>query len=170
MSTVETFIKKLDDENLWKLYPTTIKELIKRGLATTRNLVGEYGEFIAINHYNKTRGLPKLQKAPASTKNVDALSRDGDRYSIKTITAPNKTTGVFYGLHPLGSSEINEKKFEYAIIVSIDKDFNLLKILQINWDVFIDNKKWHSRMTAWNLSISKKLVNSSKIIYENTKR
>ena len=119
MLNITTFIEKLENEQLWMLYPAMIKELKKRELIETRNLVGEYGEFRAINYYNNTVGLPKLQKAPAGTKNVDALSRDGDRYSIKTITFPNKTTGVFYGLHPI-IPEIATQK------VKISSPFNTL--------------------------------------------
>lgn len=36
-----------------------------------------------IDYYCKTRGLPKLQVAQPSTKNIDAISVNGDRYSIK---------------------------------------------------------------------------------------
>ena len=34
--------------------------------------------------------------APVGTENIDAISRKGDRYSIKSTSS--NTTGVFYGL------------------------------------------------------------------------
>ena len=54
-------------------------EMRKRGIAFS---VGGVGERLVIEHFQKTSGLPKLQAAPRGTKNVDALSRNGDRYSI----------------------------------------------------------------------------------------
>ena len=57
------------------------KEMKSRGLAFS---VGDIGELLAIEYFCNSKVLPNLQAAPAGTKNVDALSRDGDRYSIKT--------------------------------------------------------------------------------------
>ena len=54
------FLSKMSDESLWKLYPEMISELKKRKLITTRNLVGEYGEFLAINYYTKTKKILEL--------------------------------------------------------------------------------------------------------------
>ena len=46
--------KNLSDEELFDLYPELLKELKGRKLITTNNLVGEMGERVAINQYNKT--------------------------------------------------------------------------------------------------------------------
>lgn len=102
-------IEKIDDEMLWRSYGLVIKELKKRKLIRTRNIAGERGEQLAIQIYNSTPGEPNLQAAPEGTQNVDALSRKGDRYAIKTVTLPRKLTGVFYGLQPPESEE-NDKK------------------------------------------------------------
>ena len=83
-----------------------------------------------------------MQAAPEGTQNVDALSRKGERYSIKTITFPSATTGVFYGF--------GEKE---------DK-----KILELSWEVFLKYKRWHKTMRAWNLSVTQNLLNDAKII------
>ena len=40
--------------------------------------------------------MPNLSPAPVGAENIDAISRKGDRYSIKSTS--NNTTGVFYGL------------------------------------------------------------------------
>jgi len=48
-----------------------------------------------VAHFNDTPGLPNLQIAPPGTKNVDSLSRDGDRYSIKTVLNAKKTGTVY---------------------------------------------------------------------------
>lgn len=88
----------LPDEDLWTLYAYISLKLKERGLVRTRNIVGERGEFLAIKTYNETPGLAKLQAAPEGTQNVDAISRKGERYSIKTISEPGRLTGVFYGI------------------------------------------------------------------------
>jgi len=95
MEKIKSFLKELSDKDTWNAYALIIAELQKRKLIRTKNIVGERGEFLAIEFYNKTPGLPNLQAAPEGTQNVDALSRKGDRYSIKTISEPAKTTGVF---------------------------------------------------------------------------
>jgi hypothetical protein len=127
--------------------------------------LGDLGEYLVIQHYNKTSGLPKLQVAPPGTQNVDALSRKGDRYSIKATRGHG--TGVFYGLSDKDSKEINEKKFEYVIIAQFDDDYILKRILELDWEAFLKNKRWHSRMRAWNLGISKKLIADSKIVLDS---
>ena len=90
----------------------------------TNNITGERGEQLAISYYNKTLGLPKLQAAPKGTQNIDAISKKGERYTIKTLMLPNKTTGVFYGMGT-PDKPITEKVFEYLIIVVINEYYEL---------------------------------------------
>ena len=150
---------KCSDQELINFYFYWIQELKKRNIIRTKNIVGELGEFLAIKYYNETPGMPKLQAAPTSTKSIDAISIKGERYSIKTVTG--KTTGVFYGLN----EKNHEKLFEYVIIVIMNDDYSINKILEITWNTFLKYKRWHSRMNAWNLSITKKLVKESKVIF-----
>ena len=150
-------------------YSQTTKELKKREIVRTKNITGELGEYIAVDFYRKTAALPNLQFAPPSTENIDAISTKGERYSIKTITN-NGATGVFYGLPPLGSSKQPVQKFEYVIIVKLTDSFELERILELTWDEFLENKKWHSRMKAWNLSYSNKLIGSVQTIYSKEDR
>ena len=89
-------IKSLNDAEVINLYSDIIKELKARKIIRTKNVLGELGEYLAIQHYNNIPGLPKLQVAPVGTKNIDAISRDGDRYSIKSTSS--NTTGVFTGI------------------------------------------------------------------------
>lgn len=42
-------------------------------------------------------------------------------------------------------------------------------IIEISWENFLKYKHWHSRMNAWNLSITKKLIKDSKIIFQRKK-
>lgn len=156
-------LEKLDNEELWILYAETEQELKHRGLVRTRNIVGERGEFLAIDTYNKTKNLPKLQAAPQGTRNIDAISRDGERYSIKTITEPSIGTGVFHGLGDNDGS-IPEKSFEYLIIVQLYKNYKPKRILELDWNAFVKHKKWHSTMRAWTISLTKSVLSDSKII------
>ena len=156
--------EKMSHSEVIECYSQTTKELKKREIVRTKNITGELGEYIAVDYYNKTPNLPNLQFSPPSTENIDAISRKGERYSIKTITNMG-STGVFYGLPSLENDEVPNQKFEYVIIVKLTNDFALERILELTWDEFLLNKKWHSRMKAWNLSYSNKLINCVKNIY-----
>ena len=162
-------LQKLNNEELWLKYADIQSELKRRNLVRTNNIVGERGEFLAIEIYKSIRGLPNLQAAPKGTRNVDALSRNGERYSIKTITEPGNTTSVFYGIGERDDKIIPEKKFEYVIIVQIFRNYRPKRILEISWDQFLKFKKWHSTMKAWNISVTRNLLSEAKIILDNTK-
>jgi hypothetical protein len=158
-------ISKISDEDIWAIFAFIKKELRNRGLVRTNNIVGERGEFLAIKIYKNNPKLPNLQAAPEGTQNVDALSRKGERYTIKTISEPGRTTSVFYGCGNLGDSDKPEKKFEYAIIVIIDSDFKMAKMLELSWAVFLKYRKWHKTMRAWNLTITQELLKEANIIF-----
>jgi hypothetical protein len=160
-------VEKLTDENLWKAHGLIIKELKIRKLVRTRNIAGERGEQIAIDIYHNTPNEPKLQAAPAGTQNVDALSRKGERYAIKTVTLPRKLTGVFYGLNPPGSKEQEEKKFEHLIIAMINESFEPVEILECTWETFLKHKRWHKTMRAWNISVTSAFERDSRVVYKN---
>lgn len=157
----------LSDIELIAIYGEWIKELKNRQIIRTNNIVGEIGEYLGIKYYNETKGLPKLQVALTSTKSVDAISNRGERYTIKTTTS--RTTSVFYGINSPDDKRKQEKLFEYVIIVILNKNYCIEKILELNWDMFLKHKHWHSRMNAWNLIISEKLIKDSTIIYDSRK-
>jgi len=159
-------LEELNNEELWLEYSDIQQELRKRGLVRTNNMVGERGEFLAIETYNSISGLPNLQAAPEGTQNVNALSRKGERYSIKTISESGTNTGVFYGIGEKDDEYIPEKKFEYVIIVQLYKNYRPKRILELNWETFLKNKRWHSTMRAWNLSVTKALLEDAKIILD----
>ncbi|MFC1453065.1 hypothetical protein ACFLSJ_06925, partial [Verrucomicrobiota bacterium] len=116
-------------------------------------------------HYNGTPGLPTLQAAPAGTRNVDAISRNGERYSIKSTRSNG--TGAFYGLGDPESKEVDKQKFEYVVIVQFFDNFKVRRILELTWDQFIKHKRWHSRIRAWALGMSKKTIADARIIVDN---
>lgn len=153
----------LSAEDLIKIYSKVIKELKVKGIIRTNNVIGELGEYLAIKYYNDTPNLPNLSPAPIGTENIDAISRKGERYSIKSTS--KNVTGVFYGLEPKGSEVIDVQKFEYVILCKFDDNYNLTTILEMDWHTFLKNKRWHSRMKAWNLALTKGLEEQCKKIY-----
>jgi len=154
---------ELDDFKLVNLYGELLKELKNREIIRTNNIVGEIGEYLTIDYYSKTRGLPRLAKAPISTKSIDAISDKGERYAIKTTTG--NTTGVFYGLPPKGDNMQPKQTFEYVAIVILDGNYDLQEIIELSWQQFLTNKKWHSTMKAWNITVTKKLRAEGKIVF-----
>jgi len=151
------FFLKLKNSEVWDIYALSKHELKKRNLVRTGNIVGERGEFLAIEYFNGTSGLSNLQAAPEGTQNVDALSRRGERYSIKTITEPGRTTGVFYGCGNKDDKNLPDQKFEFVLVVIIGKNLELKHIYEFTWKQFLNHRKWHSTMKAWSLSITKKI-------------
>tara|TARA_Y100001949_G_scaffold87992_1_gene74381 strand:- start:49 stop:534 length:486 start_codon:yes stop_codon:yes gene_type:complete len=157
-------IGKLSTEEIYKLYPKILRELKKRGVIRSNNLVGEIGEYLAVSHYTENPKFPNLIRADVTTKNIDAISRDGERYSIKTVTGTS--TGTFWGLQPPSSEKKDEKKFEYVVIVIFDKEnLDVKNILEIDWDQFLEIKRWHSWMKAWNIPVNAKLMKMAKKVF-----
>lgn len=157
-------IENFTIDELWALYGEVNNRLKDTGDIRSRNITGDRGEQLAISFYNSIKNLPKLQLAPPSTKNIDAISVKGERYSIKTVTHPNKTTGVFHG-YGSPDNPVREKMFEYLIVVVIDS-YQPKLILEIKWEDFYELKKWHSTMRAYNISLTKNVLDRSKIIYK----
>jgi hypothetical protein len=155
--------KELSNSELIESYPFLLEELRARKIIRSKNVIGDLGEYLAIDFYNKTAGLPNLQVAPAGTQNVDALSRKGERYSIKATTG--NVTGVFYGF-PENPTEMPDKKFEYVIVVKFSKNYELEQINELTWDDFLKYKRWHSRMRAWNLPVTKEVLLNTKKVYK----
>jgi len=78
----------LNNDKLIKLRIDIEKEMSLREISFS---VGEIGEALVIDHFKSNPKLPNLIEAPKGAKNVDALSRDGERYSIKTQKKAKKT-------------------------------------------------------------------------------
>ena len=167
-------LEKLSVEELVQLLSPSsdvVKELYKRNVLRTKNTVGELGEYFAIKFYNKidknkyevSKKLPNLTLAGETTKNVDALSRDGKIYSIKCVSSPNGTTGSFWDPDAINA---NKKTFDYLIIVILDEQYQVDKILELSWDDFFKYKKFNKRMNNFNISITKQLTEKFKVIFK----
>lgn len=156
-SSFRSALSKMLDEELILVRTSLRAEMRKRGIADS---VGAVGEQLVIEHFRKTPGLPKLQSAPRGTKNVDALSRNGDRFSIKTVCDGSKT-GTIYP-----EADDREKQlFEYVLIVKLSEDWSLESIHQLSWAEFVKVRSWDKRMNAWYVGISARTLTAAKLIY-----
>lgn len=149
--------KSLTTKDLISLRIETEKELTLRGISFS---VGEVGEELAINYFCSKPGLPNLINAPIGAKNVDALSRDGDRYSIKT-TQKGKKTGTIYP----DSNNPDKQLFEFLLVVKLSKELNLESIHRFSWEKFLEIRAWDKRMNAWYVPTSKKRLEFGECIF-----
>jgi hypothetical protein len=151
----------MSDDELVLLRAGLDAEMRKRNIAFS---VGGVGERLVIEHFRKTSGLPKLQAAPRGTKNVDALSRNGDRYTIKARCNASKAqkTGAIYQ-----SKEDKDKQmFEYLLIALLAEDWSLESIHQLTWNDFLKVRSWDTRMSAWYVPISQRTLGAAQLIYQ----
>lgn len=138
-------MEQLSDNDLIQLRVEIDRELARRGIVLS---VGEIGETLVISYFNSTAGLPNLLAAPRGAKNIDAISRDGDRYSIKSIQKAKKT-GTIYP----DSKDNNKQLFEYLIVAKISEDFRLKAIHRFSWEQFLMVRAWDKRMNAWYIPV-----------------
>lgn len=148
---------------LIQIYGELLSKMREKQLIRSKNVTGDLGEYIVVDYYNKTKGLPKLQFAPPSTKNIDAISINGERYSIKCTTT--NTTGAFYGIpKDIDIHSINPL-FEYVVIIKLNETYQPEFILELDWESFFKHKHWHSRVGAYNLLVTNSLIDDGKMIY-----
>lgn len=145
------------DDELVLLRATLEAEMRRRGLALS---VGEVGERLAIEYFSLTPGLPNLQPAQRGTKNVDANSRHGERYSIKTICNAKKTGTVYSD-----PADPNKPLFEYLLIVKLTEDWTLHAIYQFSWADFVRVRAWDTRMNAWYIGCSASTLRQAKLLF-----
>lgn len=147
----------LDDLQLLELRAAVDREARSRGLNFH---VGEIGEKLAIEVFKARPDLPVLAPAPRGTKNIDAISREGNRYSIKTLQRAKKT-GTIYP----DSSDQSRVLFEFILIVLLKDDFSLERIIEINWQQFCDIRSWDKRMNAWYIGGSRRALSVGRQIH-----
>lgn len=154
----EIDLANFSDRELLLLRTHVDEEMRERGLAYS---VGDVGEEVAIDYFNSTAGLPNLQKAPVGTKNIDAISRDGNRYSIKSICRGKKTGTVY----PDRDDE-DKQLFEFLLIIKLKDNWTLNSIHQFDWETFCATRAWDTRMNAWYVPVSQKSLSAAQCIVE----
>lgn len=142
--------EKHDVQQLLDIRAAIDRELTRRGISTA---IGDIGERLAIEHFAKRPDLPVLVPAPRGTKNIDAISRQGERYSIKTLMKARKTGTVYPDAdgndHPM---------FEYMLIVLLGERCELQKIYRLPWSEFLKVRSWDKRMNAWYVARSARVL------------
>jgi hypothetical protein len=131
-------LELLADAELLRLRAAIDVESKRRGIAGN---VGSFAEKLAIEFYRKTPGRPTLTPAATGTKNVDALSQKGERYSIKCICTGRKT-GTIYP----DSNDRERQLFEHLLIVKLQENWELDAIYEMDWKTFCEVRSWDSRM------------------------
>lgn len=122
------------------------------------NSVGPWAEKLAIDFFKRTPGQPTLIPAAPGTKNVDALSQNGERYSIKCICNGSKTGTVYPD-----RADPGRQLFEYILVVKLAPDWALEAIYEFDWETFCEIRSWDIRMNAWYIGGSaRKLVKATK--------
>ena len=154
----EDFVSALTDTDLTTLRALVESEMRNRKIEFS---VGEIGERLVVEYYNSTPGLANLLLAQTGTKNVDALSRAGKRYSIKTVRRTNKT-GTIYP-DPDGQENV---LFEYLVVARLAPDLSLRSIHEFTWEEFVQIRLWDRRMSAWYVNCSRKARKRGKCVYE----
>lgn len=147
---------ELTNEQVWSLFGLAKKELKSRGLVRTGNIIGERGEQLVFKHYNGTRGLPKLQPSQITSKNVDAMDRDGRRYSIKTLSEKTVNTGKFV-------VSDNDQKFERLVVISLDEKLDTKIIIELTWDQFVKHRSFDGK--SWFITLNQRLIKEADLIY-----
>ncbi len=149
-------IKELNNTDLWVEYIKIHKELEKRKLINPNNIIGRYGEFLALEIYNSSKKLPNLKINTDIESKINALNSKKERYVIKTILEPSNRTSVFY---------VDDKKvFDYVIIVHIAKDYKLIRMVELTWEQFLKFRKWNNLLRGWSISITEFLLKEAKIV------
>ena len=164
MIGINQAFSKYSGMELIRIYGELLSKMREDELIRSKNVTGDLGEYIVIDYYTKTKGLPKLQFAPPSTKNIDAISVNGERYSIKCTTT--NTTGAFYGINKDADIASIKPLFEYVVVIKLDKNYQPEFILELNWETFFKHKHWHSRIGAYNLVITNSLIVDGKMVYK----
>ncbi|MDR7945185.1 hypothetical protein [Achromobacter aegrifaciens] len=147
----------LDDIQLLELRAAIDAEARKRGLSFN---IGEIGEKLAVSLFKERPDLPVLAPAPRGTKNIDAISREGNRYSIKTLQRAKKTGTVYPD--PLDK---DRKLFEFILVVLLNDDLTLSRVVELDWEQFCAVRSWDIRMNAWYVARSKRALDRGRQLY-----
>ena len=157
MDEIQTFFNGLTDQQLIDSYNKLLITLKERQIIRTNNLVGDLGEFIAINYYSSRHDLPNLVLADTNETAFDAYQQDNQNIKFAIKSTSTNMTGIFWGLEHKDSEVIDGQIFDFVIIVKFGANYQLEHIYQIDWQTFLDVKTWHSTTKAWKINLTNNL-------------
>ena len=149
-------LSEIGDDELVGIYPKLLKELKKREIIRTNNLVGELGKFIVMQSFEKRPELPTLYPAANSQKNYSFRDAHGSRFNVKTTSGTN--TGVFHSV-PLDDS--GEQSFEYLIVLKFSKSYEPTLGLLCDWQDFVRYRQIKNPEGKWYLQLSPDFMESA---------
>jgi len=157
MSPNHIDLNPLSKEELVALYGDLIRELKKRQVIHSNNLIGDLGEYVVVNYYNTHPPLTKLTVVAPGTTAFDATGRNGKRYTIKTTSG--RVTGVVLGLpNPIPPGF--PSTFDFMLILKLDPSYSMEFIAELSWDDFLIYKKWLPYSNAYNVPITNKMFSN----------
>jgi hypothetical protein len=154
-------VSSLEDSALINLRIVIGAEMVRRDISID---VGDLGEKLAIELFNSTPGLPNLMRAPKGAKNVDALSRNGERYSVKSILKAKKTGTVYPD-----SRNPDKQLFEHLLLVCLNPQYQLSSVYCFTWEAFLKARAWDKRMNAWYVPVSEKRLKLAEKLFPKGK-
>ena len=120
-------MKALDEASLLRLYMEVLNAMKERKMIRSANAItGDLGE----RFVSERLGLNLVSN---SVKGYDAEHADGTKYQIKTrrITPqqPSRQLGAF--------RDLDERLFDYCIVVTLQEDFAPAEMWQVSHDVIL---------------------------------
>ena len=157
-------ITKLGDSELIEAYGDILQELKNRKIIRSKNVTGDLGEYLAVECYHRNKDFPNISLVKKSTQHYDAYGlKGGKNYSIKTTTG--NSTGVIRTPATPEHPEEPKALFDCLVVVQLDQSYRLKAVYEIDWDVFVEERKWHKTMNAWNIVLTKSVLSKAKQVY-----
>ena len=155
-------LQKMDSLSVAKLFSASFEELSYRNIIRSDDILQDLGDFFVFDLYEKKPVLPYLAYAPNKSTNVSAVTRNGNRYCIKSFIG--NSADNFLGFDETELSNSDFKMFEYVILCKFDKHYELLAIYEIDWFTFLENRQCNDNNTC-SLKMTNRLLKQAKIIY-----
>ena len=103
MRKIQTFFNSLNDQELITSYGKLLNTLKKRKIIRSNNLVGDLGEFLAVNIYNSRQDLTNLILAETNEIAYNAYKKSEEDIKFTIKSTSTNMTGIFWGLEPKNS-------------------------------------------------------------------
>ena len=56
--------------------------------------------------------------------------------------------------------------FEYVVVIKLDENYQPILMMQMDWETFFKHKHWHSRVNAYNLIITRALIEDAVVLFD----
>ncbi|TFH88893.1 hypothetical protein ELS82_25380 [Vibrio ouci] len=110
----------------------------------TRNLVGEYAEWLAAEYYG-------AKLLPVSESSADLIANNGVKYQVKARRQQK--------LESTQLSIIRSWNFDFLVVILFDLKGNLIKVIESPMKISREHAKPNSRQNGWVITTSKKFLN-----------